>query len=288
MMVAKDYRHAAWRKLSGNWGTMILIMIIEGLITSGVAAATFFLGGLGGLIVAGPLTLGVVIASLNVVGSRKAKIEQMFEGFKKNFLSSFLLNILISILVSLWSLLFIIPGIIKTYSYSMSFYVLADNPSMGANDARKRSMEIMNGNKWRLFCLHFSFIGWILLSMLTFGILLLFVVPYMQIAEAEFYRSLVPEHNASNGNKSGDPFGDTHNGGGKFDDASSDSEDYANRTDDAADAIFNEDDNGHGSRTDEAADAIFREDNDDGNDSDDRHNRDYDYEYMDEHKDDNK
>lgn len=82
------------------------------------------------------------------------------------------------------------PGIIKALSYSMSWYILCDDPKVGANAARKRSMELMRGHKWKLFCLSLSFIGWWLLCILTLGILSLWVVPYQQTALAHFYRSL--------------------------------------------------------------------------------------------------
>jgi uncharacterized membrane protein len=87
-------------------------------------------------------------------------------------------------------MLFIIPGIVKSYSSAMSYYIMCDNPEMGANEAITRSREMMNGHKWQLFCLHFSFIGWILLSMLTCGLLLFMVTPYMNAATAEFYEKL--------------------------------------------------------------------------------------------------
>lgn len=72
----------------------------------------------------------------------------------------------------------------------MSWYILCDDPKVGANAARKRSMELMRGHKWKLFCLSLSFIGWWLLCILTLGILSLWVVPYQQTALAHFYRSL--------------------------------------------------------------------------------------------------
>ena len=71
---------------------------------------------------------------------------------------------------------------------------------MGANAARKRSMELMRGNKWRLFCLHCSFIGWLLLCILTLGILTLWIAPYLQTAQAEFYRDLIAERDADGTN----------------------------------------------------------------------------------------
>ena len=75
----------------------------------------------------------------------------------------------------------------------MTFFIMQDNPGIGANEAITRSRQMMKGHKWQLFCLHFSFIGWILLSVLTFGVLMIFVAPYMQAAEAEFYENLKAE-----------------------------------------------------------------------------------------------
>lgn len=155
------------------------------------ALSAIYIGGIVSLLVSGPFALGLTWISLTVVRGGNPKIEMLFSGFKQ-FGRAFLLNLLIGIFVFLWALLLIIPGIIKAYSYSMSFYILADNPEMSANDARKKSMEMMQGNKWRLFCLHFSFIGWGLLCILTLGILTFWVMPYEQAAEAEFYQSLLP------------------------------------------------------------------------------------------------
>ncbi|MDE7216455.1 MAG: DUF975 family protein, partial [Clostridia bacterium] len=115
-----------------------------------------------------------------------------FDGFKY-FARSLVLYITNNILIALWSLLFVIPGVIKYCSYSMSYFILLDNPEMSANDARKKSMEMMDGNKWRYFCLQLSYIGWGLLCVLTFGILTLWVSPSMRTATAFFYQSLLPE-----------------------------------------------------------------------------------------------
>ena len=91
-----------------------------------------------------------------------------------------------------WTLLFIIPGLIAAYRYQLTGYILAENPEMGANDAITRSKELMKGNKWRLFCLDFSFIGWDILSAFTLGIGDLWLTPYRSAAAAAFYRELVP------------------------------------------------------------------------------------------------
>ena len=91
----------------------------------------------------------------------------------------------------MWSLLLLIPGIIASYSYAMTPYILANHPELTAREAIARSKELMSGNRWRLFCLEFSFIGWALLSSLTMGIGSLFLTPYTQAAKAAFYRDLL-------------------------------------------------------------------------------------------------
>ena len=89
--------------------------------------------------------------------------------------------------------LLVIPVIVKTYSYRLVPYLLADNPALSGRAAIDRSRELMHGNKGHAFLLDLSFIGWILLSLLTCGILLVFYVnPYIQCANAELYRALVP------------------------------------------------------------------------------------------------
>ena len=189
-MRAKDYRARAWNALKGKIGNYAVVTIIFSAITAGIAAIPFI--GILSLFVAGPLTLGITIISLMVAKNQKFQISNMFDGFK-NFLNSFLLMLINQIFIVLWTLLFVIPGIVKTYAYSMSFYIMADNPELDQETCRKRSMEMMEGHKWELFCLHFSFIGWAILSSLTFGIGFVFLIPYVQTATAEFYLNLKGE-----------------------------------------------------------------------------------------------
>jgi uncharacterized membrane protein len=100
-------------------------------------------------------------------------------------------NLLIFVRVFIGFLLFMIPGIIESLNYAMVDHILAENPELTAREALQRSKELMKGNKWRLFCLHFSFIGWDLLTALTFGILSLWVVPLKAASIAVFYKKLV-------------------------------------------------------------------------------------------------
>ena len=100
---------------------------------------------------------------------------------------AFGLRFMTSLLIFLWSLLFIIPGIVASYRYALAPYLMTENPDMGVMEAIARSKELMNGNKWRLFCLQLSFIGWNLLCMLTLGVGYLWLAPYQNAAEAAFY-----------------------------------------------------------------------------------------------------
>lgn len=194
-MKAKDYRRKAWERLHGKWDTFALCMLIYAVI-QGVCGALSdyynYIGVAASLLIAGPFAAGLAFLSLNVIREQPIKVEMLFEGFER-FLKTFLLGLINGVLILLWSLLLIVPGIVKSLSYGMSYYILLDNGELSANDARKRSMALMQGNKWRLFCLELSFIGWYLLGILTLGILFLWVAPYRRTAVAEFYRSLLPD-----------------------------------------------------------------------------------------------
>lgn len=199
MYFAKDYRDWARRALGDDWtgsrwGTFALIALIYSLIYAALNAfdrnryfASFT--GIVSLLISGPFTLGMAKVSLSVVRGFEIKIEMLFDGFK-DFTRTFMLNLINSLLIILGFILLVIPGIIMAYSYSMSFYILHDNPNMSANEARRLSADMMSGNKWRLFCLQMSFLGWFILGVLTLGILLLWVIPYYKTAEVCFYSSL--------------------------------------------------------------------------------------------------
>lgn len=98
--------------------------------------------------------------------------------------------LLVGIFTFLWSLLLIIPGIIKAYSYSMTPYILIDNPELSVREAIRKSQRMMVGQKFNLFYLQLSFIGWFFLACLTGGIGFLWVIPYYQTSQAVFYQNL--------------------------------------------------------------------------------------------------
>ena len=111
-------------------------------------------------------------------------------GFFSHWKTTLAAKLLQCVYVALWSLLFVIPGIIATYSYSMTGYILAEHPELSATEAINMSKQMMYGNRVRLFCLDISFIGWDLLCLLTFGIGNLWLSPYKQAARAAFYREV--------------------------------------------------------------------------------------------------
>ena len=193
MKRAKELRAAAWEKKKGRWGMLALVFFIYSLIMAACAALSYVVvGAVAVLLLSGPLMLGFTMVCLAVSRRQRASLSKLFEGFSR-FGDSLVLFLLMDIFIFLWSLLLVIPGIIKMYSYSMSWFVLHDRPDLTGNEARKRSMYLMRGHKWRLFCLDFSFLGWYLLSALTLGILAFWVTPYHMTARAEFYQELLAE-----------------------------------------------------------------------------------------------
>lgn len=101
--------------------------------------------------------------------------------------------ILSTIYIFLWTLLLIIPGLIKSYSYALTPYILIEHPEMSANEAIEESMRLMDGHKFDLFYLQLSFIGWAILSILSLGLGFFWLIPYQMTAQAAFYRDIKNE-----------------------------------------------------------------------------------------------
>lgn len=124
----------------------------------------------------------------------KAVLGNIAAGFEKGYLRIVKIMFLADLFLILWFCLFIIPGIVKSYSYRMVPYIVADQPELSGREAINRSREMMNGNKWRAFVLDLSFILWGLLSLITLGIVGVFYVnPYYQATNAELYHTLKGE-----------------------------------------------------------------------------------------------
>ena len=130
-------------------------------------------------------------------GEKELEVADLFTVYRDQFERSFLVELLMNIYIFLWALLLIVPGIVKSYSYAMAPYLMHDHPEMTASQAIDESMRLMEGNKMRLFMLDLSFIGWWLLCLITFGLLLFIVCPYQMTARAEFYRELIDEKSSA-------------------------------------------------------------------------------------------
>ena len=192
---AKNLRAFGRQALAGNWGKaagaiilmtlcmQIPILLMDSFfgkdivrtyeyagqsitVTLGRASA---LSGLFTILVAGAFALGIAKFFLALIRKQGATAGQVFSGFE-NFGKAFLLMLLYSIFVFLWTLLLIVPGIIAAFRYSQAFYILADKPDTGVMDCLRFSKAMMRDNKFKLFCVELSFIGWLILAAIPTGI----------------------------------------------------------------------------------------------------------------------
>lgn len=141
-------------------------------------------------VIGSTVSVGYARFNLNLVDGFEPELGSLFSGFPNMMKTAFCAHFLRGLYVALWTLLFIVPGILASYSYVMVDYILAEDPEMTAGEALARSKALMYGNRWRYFCLGFSFIGWSILCSFTFGIGNLWLKPYKEASYAAFYRSL--------------------------------------------------------------------------------------------------
>ena len=196
-------KEAAKEKINGNmwniWQALLVVMAISSLFG--------FFGGLvdGAKIeiynnvyynvmdaiygfISIPLTAGISYYVLNIVRDKSFGISDLFKFYKERMWTIILLSILISIFTALWSLLFLIPGIIAGLSYSMSTFIFVDGEDTNALDIIKKSKDMMYGYKWDYFVFQLSFFGWALLCLFIFPIF--YVLPYYYVAETMYYEEL--------------------------------------------------------------------------------------------------
>ena len=190
-----ELKAKAKAQIQGKIGILFLITLIIGLISG---AASFLLslipvvGSLAATIIVTPaFTLSTIRIYMNLFGGKTPEVNDAFSGFD-DFWSAFKVTFFVGLFTFLWSLLFVIPGIIKGISYSMSFYILAENKGKPALECINESKAMTEGHKMELFVLGLSFIGWYFLCIVTFGIATIWVMPYMQATFTTAYYSLKP------------------------------------------------------------------------------------------------
>lgn len=185
---------AAKDAIRPSYWMLVLTVLIYGCITGGVMAlANSCLIGLGSVIdfvLGTPLLMGVLVIFRM---SREKKIESgdlahIFDGFRENLGRNIGVGVLMSVYTFLWSLLLVVPGIIKGIGYSMAPWIAIDHPEMTASQCITDSTEMMMGHKGEYFVLMLSFIGWALLCCLTFGSGFFFLAPYVLMSQQLFYR----------------------------------------------------------------------------------------------------
>jgi len=141
------------------------------------------------LILGGAVQLGYARILLKQHDKKDSAFDELFSQFHR-FGQGFAQKFLRSLYSFLWGLLFIIPGFVKSYSYAMTPFIMADHPNLTASQAIRRSQELMNGYKLELFVLRLTFIGWDILAAMTFNLGHLVLNPYKNAAEAAFYRRI--------------------------------------------------------------------------------------------------
>lgn len=170
-----------------GWNDHLLGFVIGGI---SLAIITTLIMGVALFVLGSIISLGYSRFNLDLVDRRKEPEIGTLFGYFPHWKTAVVANLLQTLYVLLWSLLLVVPGIIASYSYAMTAYILSENPELSAGEAIERSKEMMTGNRFRLFCLQLSFIGWDILCALTFGIGYLWLTPYKQAATAAFYREI--------------------------------------------------------------------------------------------------
>ena len=218
MQLNSELRAQARERLEGKWGTFVLmtflfyviqvLLQIPGYIGSLLeilspenVLASLSLSNISNILslLALPLSWGLTVSLLRNHREESVDLENLFDGFRGGrYTRVFCAIFLVNLFTFLWTLLLIIPGIMKAFSYALTPYIIMDEPELTARQAITRSSEIMQGRRWKLFCLSLSFIGWGILSILTFGIGILWLVPYMNASVAAFYEDARAEYEAEN------------------------------------------------------------------------------------------
>lgn len=217
MKTNQDYKNAALAALKGNWAPVIVATIIYFVITIIVSLMSELYdpetsaGAMAGVAILGWLVLSLFASiplgvgyynSLNLllVEGDNQVTNNMFKIGYGNLLRNVGGMLLVGVFTFLWTLLLIIPGIIKSLAYSMTPFILKDYPELSANQAINLSMKMMEGRKFDLFYLYLSFIGWGILAIFTLGIGYLWLMPYMYTSTAAFYQNVKEEYITNNNN----------------------------------------------------------------------------------------
>ena len=198
----QDYKNRALASLEGNWGKTAIATLIFLILSMGISwtvttpmgdnlVMSYSTQGFLTLLCL-PLGWGFVVYFLNLIRNDNTDYERLFDGYK-DFIRIFLTEFLVNLATGIGMILLIIPGLIIGSGLVMTGFILKDDKEISAVDAMKKSWEMTDGHKGALVLLFLSFLGWIILSIFTLGIGMLFLYPYMQTALAHCYEDLKAE-----------------------------------------------------------------------------------------------
>ena len=179
-------RARARESLNGKWRPIIFVTVMLSLPIF-ILSMISVLGTIIDFLLFGVVWISYLSFFLPIARNKKVRVNTLFSGFKRyEFYTMVYLLFLLKLIIG--TIIFIIPGLIAKYRYQLVPFVIADNPNItNPADALNKCKILMKGNKWRLFTLQMSFIGWWFLSVLTFGIGFLWLVPYMNVTFAKLY-----------------------------------------------------------------------------------------------------
>lgn len=180
--------------LRGKWGKVI----VAGLVGTAISIWFPLIGqsqtylAILSIVLGGPVAIGICLFILKIVRGEGPDLNHLgsfFLDFEK-FIAALVVSLLAGIFIFLWTLLLIVPGILAALDYTMIYYIVADEPTIGSMEAIKKSKRMMYGHRWRMFCLWCRFIGWFFLGLITGGILFIWISPYFTTTVALLYEEL--------------------------------------------------------------------------------------------------
>ena len=208
MKSSRELKQLAKAQIRGHFLMLLVVTLVAILIVNAVASILSVIGvPIGAILgciviglplcpivgyalsaVAAPFHVGLIRVYTNMVNNgAEPSFSVFFSPWKDKWFNMMLASFLVNLYTYLWGLLFIIPGIVKSYAYSQTFYILAENPNLSASEAISISKEMMDGYKTDLFWLDLTFIGWRLLEIITCGLVSIWVTPFYNTTRANFY-----------------------------------------------------------------------------------------------------
>ena len=191
MVTRKELRARARATLVGLFDSRWMLCIGAALLVNLIMGGASSVFPVASLIIGGPIAVGMASFMLAMIRSREQNpsLGELFVGFS-DFAGNLVTYLLVELYIFLWSLLFIVPGIVKGISYSMVYYIRHDHPEYTATQSIEESQRLMHGHKMEYFLLQLSFLGWMLLGLLCCGVGVLWVSAYQSAANAHFYQEL--------------------------------------------------------------------------------------------------